>query len=138
LIKSVGIRKTLNKYIKESHHSHIVKQIPHDLHRAHTDNTRVTLLTLPHLTVKALTLVTLLILLLPLGPGGWRPRKYCNHCKLIVRARLRKFPSLQPGTPTPKTTRETSSRERGNYGLEIAGKFVDKWRVPRHLKESFT
>jgi hypothetical protein len=61
MLKSVGIRKILNKCIKESHHSHIMKQIPHDLHRAHTDITSVTLLTLPDLIVRALILVTLLV-----------------------------------------------------------------------------
>jgi hypothetical protein len=40
--------------------------------------------------------------------------------RLIVRARLWKFPLVPPGAPTP-TTRETSSRERGSCGREMSG-----------------
>jgi hypothetical protein len=73
---------------------------------------------------------------LVLGPIGWRHRMYCSHVWLIVLARLWKYPLAPPGAPTPTTTREIPSRERGNYGPEMAGNFVDKWRVPRHLKVS--
>jgi hypothetical protein len=45
-------------------------------------------------------------------------------CRLIVRARLWKFPLVPPGDRTP-TTRETSSRERGNYGREKTCNFAD-------------
>jgi hypothetical protein len=69
-----------------------------------------------------------------LGPGGWRHRMCCNYVWLIVLARLWKYPLAPPGAPTPTTTRETPSRERGNYGIEMAGNFEDKWRVTCHLK----
>jgi hypothetical protein len=38
----------------------------------------------------------------------------------------------------PTTTRENSSRERGNCGREMAGNFAHKWQIPCHLKGSFT
>jgi hypothetical protein len=44
-------------------------------------------------------------------------------CRLIVQARLQKFPLLLPGAPTSSMTWETSSRERGNYGWEMSGEF---------------
>jgi hypothetical protein len=62
MLKSVGIRKISNKCMKESHHSHVVKQISHalhDLHTAHTDTTRLALLPLTDLTVNAMIPVTL-------------------------------------------------------------------------------
>jgi hypothetical protein len=43
-------------------------------------------------------------------------------CRLIVQARLWKFPLVPPEAPTT-TTRETSSRERGNYGREMSVEF---------------
>jgi hypothetical protein len=36
-----------------------------------------------------------------------------------------KFPLVPPGAPTYITTRETSSRERWNYGREMTGNFAD-------------
>jgi hypothetical protein len=38
---------------------------------------------------------------------------------------LWKFPLAPPGVPTSTTTRETSSREMGDYGREMSGNFAD-------------
>jgi hypothetical protein len=56
----------------------------------------------------------------------------------IVLARLWKFPLAPPGAPTPMTTRQTSSRQRGNCGWEMAGNIANKWQISCHLKGSFT
>jgi hypothetical protein len=61
-----------------------------------------------------------------------------QQCWLIVLARLWKYLLAPPGAPTPTTTRQTPSRERGDYGRAMAGNFAGKWRVPRHLKGCFT
>jgi hypothetical protein len=47
-------------------------------------------------------------------------------CRLIVRARFWKFPLVPPGTPTPTTTRETSSREKGTMGKKCLVNFAVK------------
>jgi hypothetical protein len=73
-----------------------------------------------------------------IGPRWLEPPEVLQPRWLIVRARLLKFSLTPPGAPTPTTTRETSSSERGKYGREMAGNFADKWRVTRHLKGSFT
>jgi hypothetical protein len=44
------------------------------------------------------------------------------HCTYPI---LWKFPLAPPGAPTSTTMRETSSREKGNYGREITGNFAD-------------
>jgi hypothetical protein len=54
----------------------------------------------------------------------------------IVRAQILKFPLVPPGAPTP-TMRETSSRERGNYGRKCPVNFAVKEGVLRYLKGSF-
>jgi hypothetical protein len=59
-------------------------------------------------------------------------------CRLTVPARLWMFPLAPPGALMPTIMRETSSRERGNCGREMTSNFADKWRVPCHLKGSFT
>jgi hypothetical protein len=55
-------------------------------------------------------------------PPGCVPQPY----RLIVYyPMLWTFPLAPPGTDTSTTTRETSSRERGNYGREMTGSYVD-------------
>jgi hypothetical protein len=56
--------------------------------------------------------------------------------RLIVRARLWKFPLVPPGAPTP--TWQTSSRERRTVGEKCLVNSAVKQRVPRYLKGSFT
>jgi hypothetical protein len=74
------------------------------------------------------TLLVLLILVLPLqgpwrlAPPGCVPQPY----RLIVLyPMLWKFSLAPPAAPTSTTTRETSRRERRNYGREITGNFAD-------------
>jgi hypothetical protein len=57
------------------------------------------------------------------GPRWLLPPDVLQPRRFILRARLWKFPLVPPGVPTPKTTRQTSSRERGNYGREMSGEF---------------
>jgi hypothetical protein len=47
-------------------------------------------------------------------------------CRLIGQARLWKFPLVPPGTPTPTTTGEASSREGGIMGEKCPSKFSGK------------
>jgi hypothetical protein len=76
----------------------------------------------------------ILLLLFPLSPGGWCPRMYCSHAGLLYEPDFESS-HLHRQAPPRQRRRE---KERGNYVREMAGNFAEKWRVPRHLKGSFT
>jgi hypothetical protein len=53
--------------------------------------------------------------LLLLGPGGWCPRMYCSHVGLLYKPGFGSYCFHRQAPPMPTMTRETSSRERGNW-----------------------
>jgi hypothetical protein len=70
------------------------------------------------------TLLTVLLILL-VGPRRLSSRNVLQPYRLIVLTLLWKFPLALPGALRPTTTRETPSRERGNFGREMSGNFAD-------------
>jgi hypothetical protein len=62
--------------------------------------------------------------LLPLGPDGLCPRMYCSSVGRT--STVLEVPTCAARRPTSTTTLEAPSRERGNYGREMAGNFADK------------
>jgi hypothetical protein len=70
-----------------------------------------------------------------LGPRRLMPPYVLQPCRLIVRTLLWKIPLGLLGAPTSPTTPETSSRESGNFGLEISGNIAEKWRLVRQMWE---
>jgi hypothetical protein len=57
------------------------------------------------------------------GPGGCRPRMYRSHSGVLYEPDFGSSHFAPPDAPTPTTTRETSSRKRGNGGRETADEF---------------